>query len=261
MDALTVPGVLKRSAAVIVGAVLAAILIGGGPAVAAAPSAPPDDVTAAFSDDALQALKRMNAEEFADKDSGAPDLSRISGFGDAHQVHQWSETLLLKADVSDPVIALEEWVAPILDERGGAVGVYRVWRPAPGSAAEYAGYDSDAEAAGALARLDPSTTLVSDPSIGAWYGLQDGTLSALNKLGQVELPYPEQLDAIAPIISERHDEMLRQSAGHEDSAGGSTVIDRRPWFYDLDPWALGIAGILLASGVAGIVYFSRKARA
>lgn len=256
MDAFPVSGVLKRGAALIALVVMLAVA----PSVsAAADEVIPDDVVAEFSAEAVQSLKKMNAEELLDKDSNAPDLSEISGFGEIRTVYQWSEEFLRTGVTDHATVALSEWVAPILDSGGSAVGLYRVWRPEGTSMAEFAGYNADSETAREIQKTAHSAVIISDPSIGGWYSLSGGQLNALNRQAAIEVPYPEALESVAPIISKRHNEMIRQSK-HEDSAGGATIIDRRPWFYGLDLWLVAGAALLVAVGLVGITYFSRRAR-
>lgn len=262
MDTLAVTGMLKRTA--VAALVVGLLVVAFGGARASAAEDVPEDVVAAFSDTALQQLQAMNAEDRAG-DPAAPDLSIATGFGDVHRVHLWSASLVTSADTSDPVTALDEWVAPLLGRDETPVGVYLVWREHAGAAAEFAGYDHDADAAAGLASVDGGI-VVSDPTIAAWYELRDGQLRGLNPQARVELPTPEELSAFALVISERHHETLRQSAGLEGAAGGSAVdgdgstVAERPWYSGLNLWAIGGAVILVVAGSAAIISFTRRSR-
>lgn len=210
-------GILRRTVAVIAAAVLAGLVLM--PGSARADEEMPEDVAAAFSDEGVQALRRLNAE--------AQDSSEIAGFGMPRQIHLWSESLLRTGSAENPTVAIEEWVAPALDADGKAVGLYRVWRPSDDAPAEFAGYAPDAESAAAIHGMAASATLIDDPPIAGWFSLEDGRLTALNEHAEADVPHPAALESVAPIISERHDEMVRQAAAVDDLAAGTRVLDAR----------------------------------
>lgn len=252
-------GALRHRALVVIALALALATLGPASPAAAA-QAVPDDVVAAFSDEALREAKSINASEYPADDAGAADFADAVGFGLPRQVHLWSSSLLETGVTGDPVIAIEEWVAPILDASGESVGLYRVWRPDPRAPAEFAGYDADAESAAAISAMDSSTTLVSDPTIGGWYSLRGGELSALNHQARAELPDPAVLDSVAPLISARHHESVRQSAGIEGAAGGASTTDQHSPAARAAGWA-AMAALVVAGGVIAVIIVRRHRQA
>jgi hypothetical protein len=221
----------------------------------------PPDVQAAYSIDALNALR--NAEESlvtVDK-TGVPDFSAAESFGAPRQVNLWSTELITGKLPSEPTSALEEWLAPILGPAGEVLGTYRVWRATSGGNAELAGYNDDIELGAALQELGDGSVLVSDPAIEAWYVLRDGSVSALNQSAVREVPYPMPVDEVARTIADRYDAAIRNSEQVGDgAAGGMTVEDRRPWYYGMNLWILATGSLVLLASALGGIWWTRAHR-
>lgn len=182
--------------------VLTAGVIGAGAAQASGAQTPPD-VTAALSVAAIDDLR--------DQADGMPELADAASFGDVHRVHRWSDALIA-GDASDPVTATDEWVAPVLSSTGEAVAIYRVWRETPDSTAEFGGVDGDAAAAIALAEVDPKVTLISDPTIAAWYTLQDGVVTPVGSARFDDIRAATPIDQVAETVSARFAKNIRHAA-------------------------------------------------
>ncbi|MEN9619923.1 MAG: hypothetical protein RL499_116 [Actinomycetota bacterium] len=247
---------------VLFAAVVAVALSAGtlAPAHGAANEIPPD-VRAAFSDDALEALQKSDESSVTVDQGDAPDFSTATSFGVPRQVSLWSTDLILGKPSDQPTTALNECIAPILGPAGEPLGTYRVWRPSSDSRAELAGYNNDIELATALLKLDKETILVSDPTIEAWYSMRDGSVTAVNQSAAREVPYPTAIDEVAGLIAERYGAAISDSEEvGEGAAGGMTVVDRRPWYYGMDPWILGAGAILLLVAALGGIWWARSRR-
>ncbi|MBA4248134.1 MAG: hypothetical protein C0444_07560 [Microbacterium sp.] len=221
----------------------------------------PLDVQAAFSDDALAALRQSEESPSADGETGGSEFTGATSFGAPRQVHLWSSDLILGKSSDQPTTALDEWLAPILGPAGEPLGAYRVWRPTPESTAELAGYNNDIELAAALQKLDEVSVLVSDPTIEAWYAVRDRSVSAVNQSAAREVPYPTAIDEVALLVAERYGAAIADSEEvGEGAAGGMAVDDRRPWFYGMDPWILGAGSLLLLVAAWGGIWWARARR-
>lgn len=211
----------------------------------------PPDVQAAYSAAAITDLQNVEDSLVTTDKTGVPDFSSASSFGTPHQVHLWSAELIAGKTSSDPTAPLEEWLASIDGPSGELLGTYRVWRPAAGNTAELAGYSDDIELAGALSKLDDKSDLVSDPAIEGWYAVSDGSVTALNQSAAREVPYTASIEEVAGIVAARYAAAIQNSEEvGEGAAGGMAVEDRRPWYYGMDPWVLGV-GVLLLLAAAG----------
>lgn len=191
-----------RIAATIV--VVLGLLAAGAPAASAAEDDTPADVIAAFS---VENAVRHGAEEAG----GLDGLADAASFGAVHRVHAWSASLIA-GESSDPVTAMDEWVAPILTASGEAVGVYRVWRETPDSDATFAGVDGDAAIAAALAEVAVGATVVEDPTIAAWYTFEAGIVTQVGSARFDDIRVATPIDRVAEIVSERTARAIRAAA-------------------------------------------------
>ncbi|WP_449283907.1 hypothetical protein [Leucobacter sp.] len=135
------------------------------------------DVAARFDERAATGLREDRSGALAE-DGGNP-LSGASAFGRIHRIHHWAPEYVAGASSTPVAAPLDEWIAPILDDDGTALGTYRVWRPSSDDPAEEAGFNADAALAAAIATMDPAAALIEDPSSGMWFALQDGRAAAL----------------------------------------------------------------------------------
>ncbi|MFT4287028.1 hypothetical protein [Nocardioides sp.] len=228
------------------------------PATADAPDVP-DDVSQAFNGEALSHLREMNATDMEKSGVRTTNVSAATDFGDPRQIHMWSANLLASAAVDEPVEAMLEWVAPILDENGDALGTYRVWRSAPDRAAEFATYDGEVELGESLESVPLDATLIGDVETGGWFWLADGEVTPLNDLARAEVPRSVPVSEVASIVSARHQAMLAMST-EEDSAGGAPV-QRAAIDSDGFNWPLVAgSGALVLVGVAGALVVTVRGR-
>ena len=208
-------------------AMLAAGLLGSAAAGAATPT--PDDVVAAFTDEAFPLIQS--------------EIQNATAFGAIHQINVWSDALL-HGRVSDaPVVTLDEWIAPIVDDSGTALGTYRVWRPSTGAPAVFAGYDSDAALGAALSDLAPSLDLVSEPATAAWYSFDGALIAPLNAQGRAQFADQTGIDVVATVLAER--------TAQNDS-------DERSVF--LNGWLMGGFWVLVLAGVGVLAYVQARGR-
>lgn len=213
------------------------LLAAGAPAASAAEGDTPADVVAAFSVE--------NAVELgSDEGSGLGDLADAASFGTVHRVHAWSASLVA-GEVSDPVSAMNEWVAPVLSGSGEAVGVYRVWRETPDSDATFAGVDGDAATAAALAEVAAGTTVIEDPTIAAWYTLDAGMVTPVGSARFDDIRVATPIDRVAEIVSERFAQNVRDAAP-------PVGLSYESWI-----WA-GIALLVVAAVGVGLVVRRRR---
>ncbi|WP_146086482.1 hypothetical protein [Rathayibacter sp. AY1D1] len=254
--------IMRNLTRIVAGSALAVAFSLGSLATAqAATEGIPSDVQAAYSTEALEKLRTADETLVTVDETGVPDFSSASSFGTPHQVNLWSSDLISGKASNTPTSPLEEWLAPILGPDGEPVGTYRVWRPTSDSKAELAGYNDDTELVGALQALSEKSVLVSDPTFEAWYAVSDGSVSALNESAAREVPYTTSLNEVASIVSTRFAESIKNSeATGEGAAGGMTVLDRRPWYYGMDPWMLGAGAFLLLASAAGAFWRVRANR-
>ncbi|THE06093.1 hypothetical protein E1I21_13760 [Microbacterium oleivorans] len=209
--------------------VLTAGAIGAGAAQASGAQTP-TDVIAALSVAAIDDLR--------DQADGMPELADAASFGDVHRVHRWSHELIA-GDASDPVTATDEWVAPVLSSAGEAVAIYRVWRETPDGTAEFAGVDGDAATAVALAEVDPSVTLISDPTIAAWYTLQGGVVTPVGSARFDDIRAATPIDQVAETVSARYAKNIRDAAPATGNSSAGWV------------WA-GAGGLVIAMIAVGV---------
>ena len=194
----------KRWRIVVTVVAVLGLLAAGAPAASAADGDTPADVVAAFSVE--------NAVELgSDEGSGLRDLADTASFGTVHRVHAWSASLIA-GEASDPVSAMDEWVAPVLSASGEAVGVYRVWRETPDSDATFAGVDGDAATAAALAEVAAGATVVEDPTIAAWYTLDGGIVTPVGSARFDDIRVATPIDRVAEIVSARFAQNVRDAA-------------------------------------------------
>ena len=180
------------------------LLAVGAPALSAGEGDAPADVIAAFSVEKAVALG-------SDEASGLGRLADAASFGTVHRVHAWSASLIA-GEASDPVSAMDEWVAPVLSASGEAVGVYRVWRETTDSDATFAGVDGDAATAAALAEVAAGATVIEDPTIAAWYTLEAGMVTPVGSARFDDIRVATPIDRVAEIVSARFAQNVRDAA-------------------------------------------------
>ncbi|MFI8631408.1 hypothetical protein ACIGEP_02275 [Microbacterium sp. NPDC077663] len=217
-------------------ATLGLLAVGAVPASAAEDNTPAD-VIAAFSVDTAVVLG-------SDEAAGLGRLAEAASFGTVHRVHAWSASLIA-GKASDPVSAMDEWVAPILTASGEAVGVYRVWRETPDSDARFAGVDGDAATAAALAEVAAGVMLIEDPTIAAWYTLDAGVVTPVGSARFDDIRVATPIDRVAEIVSARFAQNVRDAAP-------PVGLSYESWM-----WA-GIALLVTAAIGAGLVMLRRR---
>ncbi|MGC0370555.1 hypothetical protein [Microbacterium sp. SLBN-111] len=203
----------------------------------------PADVADAYSSAAIANLRDIDASANTADGPKVPDIGSAALFGVPRQIHLWSPALIAGEVDGDAVAPLDEWLAPIVGADGDLVGTYRVWRPTAGSTAEYAGYNDDDDLARALDGLDDRATLVSDPTIDAWYAVRDGVVTALNASASREVPSPASVDEMRGVVSTRYAEAI---------AGAGQI--------SMHPLTLGIGAMLLVASAAGAVVWATARR-
>ena len=143
-------------------------------------------------------------------------------------------------------------------QNGEAVGTYSVRRPAPNAQVEPGSFDNDYELGTALKGVPEGAQLVMDPTIGGWYFVKDGRVTALNSQAAVEIPRPVTLEEFEPIVAQRYAEAIEASRGTPGSAGGGG--SNAPWWYR-NQVAISLLGGFAALAVAGLVFvFLRRGR-
>ncbi len=203
-------------------------------------------MASAYSANALAARRHAQDTSVTVDETGGPDFSQATSFGLPWQIQLWSNDLISGKPSAEPTKPIEEWLAPILGPEGDVLGTYRVWRPSPGSEAELAGYDGDIELASALQKIDPQSALVSDPTIGAWYALSEGTVTALNQSAAREVPSAMPIDEVAGLVSARYAEAITKSQENG---------------YGMNPWILGAGSVMLLAAAIGLIWRIRSVRA
>lgn len=227
----------KRWRIVVTVVAVLGLLAVGAPAASAAESDTPADVVAAFSVE--------NAVELgSDEASGLGDLADAASFGTVHRVHAWSASLIA-GEASDPVSAMDEWVAPILSSSCAAVGVYRVWRETPEATATFAGVDGEAATAKALAEVEPGVTLIEDPTIAAWYTLDAGVVSPVGSARFDDIRVATPVDRVAEIVSARFAQNVKDAAS-------PVGLSYEGWMWR------GIAVLVMAAIGVGFVLWRRR---
>lgn len=96
-------------------------------------------------------------------------------------------------------------------------------------------FNKDVDLGHALTKVPPTAYLINDAPSAQWLSLDDGVVSALNAVATLEVPSPMPVAELAPIVSERYEEAVRDAEGGDDAVGGGgPIADRRPWHYGLD---------------------------
>lgn len=211
-------------------AFLAASLLAGpfGTVAASAETPIPDDVVAAFSDEALPLIRS--------------EIRNAAGFGAIHQINVWSDALR-HGHVSDvPVVALDEWIAPIIDDSGTELGTSRAWRRSTGAPAEFAGYDSDASLAVALSAMTQSLDLVSEPETASWYSFNGTFIEPLNEQGRAQFSALTKIDDVATVLARRTTQ---------------TEVDERSF---LSGWLMAGFWVLVLAAVGVLAYVQARGR-
>jgi len=168
----SIPVVLAACAAVL----LAVVAL---PAVARAAEREdvPRDVAAYFHEEVARAVEATLAEART-IDEEMPLLPDGLEVGSIARVHD-----LRAGESKEPVVAREEWVAPLY-RKGELVGTVAVWRdPAQKGALALAWFDTDVAGGKAVESLPAEARLVVDPPIGARFAFDGETLTSL-----VEVP-------------------------------------------------------------------------
>lgn len=252
-----------RKTSIVVSAALIVAAVGLGAASARADDAVPDDVVAQYTTDAAERLRDAGESQVdVESDDGAsPDFASASAFGAIHRLYAWSPAFIDGTSSDRPVSAMDEWLAPVLDDRGETVGTYRVWRPSSGSRAEMAGYDDDRELARELQHMASSALLVEDPMSGGWFVVDGETISAANDIASLEVPSPASAEDVMILIAERYAEAIAAGAGQPDSVGGGgprgVGESSAP---PLDVVAFGAGALLALAGAAGLIVVVRTVR-
>ena len=221
----------RRKFPAMVGALIAvgivAAFLGAPAASAAAPI--PDDVVAAFSVEALPLVKE--------------ELNAATGFGTIHQINVWSDALR-HGDTGDaPIVAIDEWIAPITNDAGAAIGVYRVWRDSPGALARYAGYDIDAALGASMSNMSADLDLVNEPETASWYSFDGSFVRPLNEQGQAQFSDPTQIDDVASALAART---------------AQTDLDEHNVVFN--GWLMGGIGLAILACVGVLAYVQARGR-
>ncbi|MFT4233381.1 MAG: hypothetical protein QM606_11490 [Leucobacter sp.] len=237
---------------------LTLIMIAATPSIAEGPGTP-EDVERQFSDSAIAAIQQETAEAREEgPPEDAPDFSAAAGFGQIRQIHQWTKRTEEQTPLSFE--ALEEWIAPILDDRDRPLGIYRVWRPAESAVPEQAGFNDYSELGQQLQELDPGAIVIEDPMSSGWFAWSDGFLEPLNEYAAMEVPRATEFEEAAPIIEKRIRQAIEDSSYEEGLAGsGLPLEDLRPWYQQVDI-KLGAGIALLGAGLIGGWLVIRRSR-
>lgn len=223
----------------------------------------PDDVKQFFATEALEDMYQNGEAVVIQGVDGEPghapvDYSDVTQFGLIGEMFVWSQEFLFQGVVDKPTQPINEWIAPALRENGEAVGTYSVRRPAPNAQVEPGSFDNDYELGTALKGVPEGAQLVMDPTIGGWYFVKDGRVTALNSQAAVEIPRPVTLEEFEPIVAQRYAEAIEASRGTPGSAGGGG--SNAPWWYR-NQVAISLLGGFAALAVAGLVFvFLRRGR-
>ena len=179
------------------------------------------------------------------------DYGEVTKFGAIGEMFVWSQEFLFEGVVDNPTQPINQWIAPALRENGEAVGTYSVRRPVPNAQVEPGSFDNDHELGTALNGAPEGVQLVMDPTIGGWYFIKDGMVTALNSQAAVEIPRPVTLEEFRPIVAQRYAEAIEASQGTPGSAGGGGL--NAPWWYR-NQVAISLVGGFAALTVAGVVF-------
>lgn len=195
----------------------------------------PEDVERAF---ATEVLDAMHSSLDGVHLSEPVDFGDVAGFGAIHEVFHWSPDFLAGKETETPNMPIHEWVAPALWADGEVAGTARVWRPEEASPAEFAAYDDNVELGMALLSAPDDARLVQDPTIAAWYVVEDGVVTALNDKATEEAPEAMGLVDFQGILAQRHESAIRDAP--------------------FDPAPLVIGGLLLLLAIAALVSRQRS---
>lgn len=243
------------------GLALAAVVGAGSVTLANADEGTPNDVQAAYSEEALAGLRSMEESSVSIDETDGPDFSAATSFGFPRRVHLWSDDLVQGEETAVPTTTVDEWLAPVLGPEDEPLGTFRVWRPTSEKQAELAGYNDDAELAGALQKLEDDSALISDPTIEAWYALDGGIVTALNQSAAREVPIPAAIDEVAGTVAARYAEAIESSEEiGEGAAGGMPVDDQRPWYDGMNLGILIPAIMLILAAGLGLAWQTLNAR-
>jgi len=236
----------KRAAVATAAVALTLISIGTSAGIAqAADEGTPADVRAQFGEAAIASIHESQAS-FDQLEGNTTDLTKATSFGTIFRITQWSTDFVYGRSSENPVIELDEWLAPVIDESGAAIGTYRVWRPTPGAPAEYAGLNGNEDTAAALNKLNPSAVLIEDPMSSGWFAMEEGKIFALTDVAAMEAPKPVSPEELMPVVSKRVLATIENSAGLDGAAGGGGPLgDLRAQDGELIP------GVILSLSVAG----------
>lgn len=208
------------------------------------PSAPADVVALASGPLATEIQESLAGtvvtDAGADELPGVPDWSGDLRVGAPHQLHAFDPAWIRGESVAAPVVASQEWLAPLLLD-GVAVGAVRIWRP--DGTAEMAGYDADAELGASLQALDASSVLVEDVPSASWYTLADDVLTPVASSSMAQ-------QITAPVNMGAAQQLMHPSG---DSEGGGSAVSL------VVLYAL-IAAMIVAVPVVMIVTVARRRR-
>ncbi len=192
-----------------------------GPAGAASPApdrgAVPADVTAWFTDEAADVVRTTLRDTVVVDPALEPRRYSTVMVGEPRALHAWSEEFRSGAALQPALDPLEEWVAPYFGdgEPGGAVVAWR-----EEGVVTLAVLDDNARLAAALTELPPRGQVVTEPMLGAHFGLLDDTVLTLSRGRVAELPAELPLDRFQAVLVGTLDELV---------PAGEPEPRSRPW--------------------------------